>query len=64
MSTVAFARILRDELETDLKTIEQGILGGAKDFEEYRFMTGKRWGLIQALAALDETMKRFDEAGK
>lgn len=60
MSTVAFANKLRMEMEADLASIEQGILAGAKDWEEYRLMVGKRHGLKQALAILDDVTRRFD----
>jgi hypothetical protein len=47
-------------MEADLASIEQGILAGAKDWEEYKFMVGKRHGLKQALALLDDVTRRFD----
>ena len=60
MSTVAFANKLRAEIEADLTSVEQGILSGAKDWDEYRLMVGKRHGLKQALAALDDITRKFD----
>jgi hypothetical protein len=60
MSTIAFANKLRAEIEADLTSIEQGILSGAKDWDEYRFMVGRRHGLKQALAALEDTTRKFD----
>lgn len=62
MSVVAFARVLREELEEDLKSVEAGILGGISDHDSYRQAVGKRHGLMQALASLDDTVKRFDQA--
>lgn len=62
MSVVAFARLMREELEEDLKSVEAGILGGLADHDHYRQAVGKRHGLMQALAILDDTIKRFDQA--
>jgi len=61
MSTVAFARIIRDELAEALQSIEAGILGGVKSMDEYRELVGKRQGLQRAIAVIDETTRRFDE---
>ena len=59
---VAFARLVREELKESLDQIERAILAGdAKDHEEYRYLTGKRQGLQQAIAIIDDTSKRFDE---
>lgn len=59
---VSFAHNLRAEFQEELDSIERGILGGTvKDFEEYRYLTGKRQGLERALALLDDAVRRFDE---
>lgn len=59
---VAYARIVRQELDEAIKQLEQAILAGdAKDLQEYRYLTGKRQGLQQAIAIIDDTSKRFDE---
>lgn len=59
---VSFAHNLRAEFQEELGSIERGILGGTvKDFEEYRYITGKRQGLERALALLDDAIRRFDE---
>lgn len=62
MSVVAFARLMREKLEEDLSSVESGILNGIADYEQYRQAVGKRHGLMQALATLDDTVKRFDQA--
>jgi len=57
-----FTHNLRAELKEVLDSVERGILGGAvRDFEEYRFLIGKKVGLEQALSVVDESVKRFDE---
>ena len=62
MSVVAYARIARQELKETLESVESAMLsGGIKDFIEYQHIAGKRQGLLQALAILDETSKRFDQ---
>ena len=59
---VAYARIVRQELQEAIQQLEQAILAGdAKDLQEYRYLTGKRQGLQQAIAIIDDTSKRFDE---
>ena len=59
---VAYARIVRQELDEAIKQLGQAILAGdAKDLQEYRYLTGKRQGLQQAIAIIDDTSKRFDE---
>ena len=58
---VAFVRIVREELEDELRTAEEGILNGPQDIDEYRRLVGKRQGLKSALAIIDETVKRFDD---
>jgi hypothetical protein len=59
---VAFARLVRQDLEEALQSLDRALLAGdAKSFEEYRYLTGKRQGLQQALAIIDDTSKRFDE---
>ena len=59
---VAFARLVRQALDEELKQTEQAMLAGnVKTFEEYRYTAGKRQGLLQALAIIDDTSKRFDE---
>jgi hypothetical protein len=44
-----------------VKSVESGILNGAKSWDEYLSLVGKRRGLIQALASIDETTSRFDD---
>ena len=59
---VAFARIMRQELDNEVSVVDRSLTSGAlQSMEEYRNITGKRSGLIIALAILDETIKRFDE---
>lgn len=63
MSTVAFARLVREELADDLSSAEAAMLsGGIKSFEEYQHIAGKRQGLLQAIAVVDDVTRRFDEA--
>ena len=61
MSTIAFARLVREELDEDLRLAEAGILQGAESWEQYQYALGRRRGLQQAIAAIDETTRRFDE---
>lgn len=61
MSVVALARLVRDELVESQKSVEQGILQGVQSWDEYQSAVGKRRGLMQAQAILDDTVKRFDE---
>lgn len=61
MSVIAYARIVREELEEALKSIEIGLLQGVEDWDKYQNAVGRRRGLLQALAIVDETMARFDE---
>jgi len=61
MSVVAFARLVREEIEQDLQSVETGILAGIPNMEDYRQAVGKRHGLKQALGIIEDTMKRFDE---
>ena len=61
MSTVAFARIIREELVEALQNVEAGILGGVKSMDEYRELVGKRQGLQRAISVIDETTRSFDE---
>lgn len=61
MSVVALARVVRDELQEDLRSVEQGILSGVATWDEYKTLTGKRQGLQQALAVLDAQVQRFDQ---
>lgn len=59
---VSFAHQLRAEFQEELDSIERGILGGTiKDFEEYRYLAGKRQGIERSLALLDDAVRRFDE---
>ena len=57
---VAFHRAMLDELHQERHNIEQAILHGAKDWNEYHMMIGKRQGIVTALSVLDEVIKRFD----
>lgn len=61
MSVVALARVLRESLQETLASVESGILGGVSTWDEYRGLVGKRQGIMQALATLDEEVRRFDE---
>ena len=61
MSTVAFARLVREELKEALDSVEAGILGGVKSMDEYRELVGKRQGLQRAISVIDDTTRRFDE---
>lgn len=61
MSTVAFAGLARQDLREALDGVEAGIMQGAATWDEYQYMLGRRRGLQQALAVIDETIKRFDE---
>lgn len=60
MSVTAFERVVRIELEDQLKSIEEGLLSGVDSIEEYRQRVGERRGLIRALTMLSETLKKFD----
>jgi len=61
MSTVAFARLVREELETDLTSVDAGIMQGVESWDQYQYALGKRRGLQQAIAAIDDVTRRFDE---
>lgn len=60
MSVVALARVTRDALKEALASTETGLLGGAKTWDEYQRLAGKRQGLQQALNILDDEVQRFD----
>jgi len=60
MSVIAFARVAREELQQTLESVEAGILGGAKSWDEYQRLCGKRQGLQQALSILDEELSRME----
>jgi hypothetical protein len=60
MSVVALSRVVHEELQQQLKGVEGGILSGVASWDEYLRMTGKRAGLLQALAVVDEETQRFD----
>jgi len=62
MSTVAFARISRDVMEEELQSVETGMLNGVTTWEAYQYALGKRRGLMQAIAVIDETTRKFDES--
>jgi len=61
MSAVAMARLVREELDDSLKMVETGLIHGADSWDAYQFALGTRRGLLQAIAAVDEVTKRFDE---
>jgi len=61
MSVVALARVVRDELLEELQVLEQGILQGVQDRDQYWALVGRRQGLKQALGILDDQAKRFDQ---
>ncbi len=62
MSVVAYARLVREELEESLGSVDRSLVSGnLKDFEEYRYVAGKRVGLMQALSIVDDAVRRFDE---
>lgn len=61
MSAIALARLVREELIESQKSVEQGILQGVQSWDEYQTATGKRRGLMQAQAILDDVIRRFDE---
>jgi len=44
-----------------LKMVETGLIHGADSWDAYQFALGTRRGLLQAIAAVDEVTKRFDE---
>jgi hypothetical protein len=62
MSTVAYARILREQMEEANSSVESGLLKGVQTWDEYNIAVGRRRGLLQALEMLDETTRRFDQA--
>lgn len=58
---VAFARMMRNSLEEQLDSVDRGLLGGnLKDFGEYQRLSGKRQGIVEALALVDEVTSKFD----
>ena len=61
MSAVALARLMHEALAGDQQILEQGILQGVQSWVEYLATTGKRRGLMQAQAILDDVVRRFDE---
>jgi hypothetical protein len=61
MSAVALARLMHEALAGDQQILEQGILQGVQSWDEYLAATGKRRGLMQAQAILDDVVRRFDE---
>ena len=62
MSVVAYARLVRSQLDEALESLERGLLGGGiKDMEEYKFITGERRGIQKAVMILDEVTRHFDE---
>ena len=56
-----FVQYLRDQINKELVATDTN-KSVAKDFDEYRFMIGKRLGLQRALAILDDAVKKIDEA--
>ena len=60
MSVVALARVLRTEFERMQQITETGLLNGVKDKDEYWLLVGRRQGVMQARAILDEEAQRFD----
>ena len=58
---VAFARVMRTRLEEEIASVDRGLLGGnLKDFNEYHRLSGRRQGLMEAVALVDEIMNKFD----
>jgi hypothetical protein len=59
---IAYARVLRERILEEAGGVERGILNGsAKNFEEYRFLIGKKLGLEIALATIDDLLIKFTE---
>lgn len=59
---IGFTHRVRADIKEEIDSIVAGILnGGAKNFEEYRHMVGKKLGLETALAILDDAVRSFDE---
>ena len=59
---VAFARVIRQELEEEKQGFAGSILRGQlKDWDEYRHITGKIAGIDRALSVLDDTVQRFEQ---
>ena len=59
---VAFARMLRNSLEEELSSVDRGLLSGnLPDFYEYKRLSGKRQGIVEALALVDEVTSKFDQ---
>jgi hypothetical protein len=58
--TTAFNVVIK-ELEERRETIAQALLSGAaKDFAEYKFMTGEVQGLSRAHAFITDLVKRME----
>lgn len=60
MSVIALARVTRDALQEALKSVDAGLVGGVKSWDEYQRLVGKRQGLQLALNILDDEVQRFD----
>lgn len=61
MSVAAFVRVTVKDLKEDLDSVERGILDGVKTFDEYLSLVGKRKGLLQAIAVIDDTAAKFEQ---
>ena len=58
--TTAFTVVIK-ELEERRETIAQALISGAaKDFAEYKFMTGEVQGLSRAHAFITDLVKRME----
>lgn len=61
MSTIALARLVQEALMESQQSVERGILQGVQTWDEYQTAVGKRNGLLQAQAILDDIVQRFDK---
>ena len=53
--------LFKKQIEEKEESILSIISNGCKDWDEYKYLTGKLEALISTKAEMQETMKRFEE---
>tara|TARA_R100001460_G_scaffold53867_2_gene93076 strand:+ start:149 stop:340 length:192 start_codon:yes stop_codon:yes gene_type:complete len=53
--------LFKKQIEEREEGILSTIAGGCKDWDEYKYLTGKLEGIRSTKAEMQETMKRFED---
>ena len=59
---IGFAHRVRKDIQEEIESVTHGLTSGApNNFEEYRYLVGKKLGLETALAVVDDALRAFEK---